>query len=106
MKKLFFYVSILFLTVTVAVSCVSKKKYRAALTRVDILHTDSLDTHAKLGECNTTLNGLQADKGNLQSEKSELEKENEDAISELNRVSANSKMTIAQQAKRLQNLQS
>ena len=76
-----------------------------AVERGDRLHSDSLDTHAKLGECNTTLNGLQADKGNLQIQKSELEKENEDAINELNRVSATSKMTIAQQAKRLQNLE-
>jgi len=105
MKKSLLFLSMTALTLFLSVSCVSKKKYRAALEHVDVLHNDSIDTHAKLGMCNTTLSGLQADKGTLQSQKSELEKENEDAINELNRVSATSKLTIAQQAKRLQSLE-
>ena len=105
MKKLFLLFSLLILTIFLSVSCVSKKKYKRAMSRVEMLHNDSLDTHAKLGMCNTTLVGLQNEKGTLQSQKSELEKENEDAINELNRVSATSKMTIAQQAKRLQTLE-
>ena len=106
MKKSFLFLTMLILTIFLAASCVSKKKYHAALYHVDMLHSDSIDTHAKLGMCNTTLAGLQADKGTLLNQRSELEKENEDAINELNRVSATSKMTIAQQARRLQNLES
>ncbi len=105
MKKSFLFFSLLVLTIFLSASCVSKKKYHAALDHADRLHDDSLDTHAKLGQCNATLTGLQNDKGNLLNEKSELEKQNEDAINELNRVSSTSKMTIAQQAKRLQDFQ-
>lgn len=105
MKKSIFFFSFLILSVLLSVSCVSKKKYRAAMAHEERLHSDSINTHTRLGECNTTLTALQNEKGTLQNQKNELEKENEDAINELNRESANSKMTIAQQAKRLQNLE-
>jgi len=105
MKKLFLFFCLFSLIMFVSVSCVSKKKYRRAEARIDRLHNDSLDTHAKLNICNTSLGGAENEKGTLQSEKRELEKENEDAINELNRVSTTSKMTIAQQAKRLENLE-
>ena len=105
MKKSFLFNCLLVLTIFLSASCVSKKKYHAALDHADRLHDDSLNTHAKLGQCNAALAGLQNEKGTLQSEKSELEKQNEDAINELNRVSSTSKMTIAQQAQRLANLQ-
>jgi len=105
MKKSFLFFLLLITSLFLSVSCVSKRKYRAALAHEERLHSDSINTHTQLGECNTTLTSLQNEKGTLRSQKSELEKENEDAINELNRVSASSKLTIAQQAKRLQNLE-
>jgi chemotaxis protein MotB len=112
MKKYTLIVMLLFLTAALSNSCVSKKRYLKAVDRGNRLANDSMNTHLKLDVCNTAVKGLQSDKGSLQNEKGqlqnqngELETENQKIINELNKLSSTSKMTIADQARRLKSLQ-
>jgi chemotaxis protein MotB len=93
--------SILFVLVAVILSlssCVTKGKFNASEGRVHNLQGDSASTHRLLNDCNTTVKGLQ-------DEKSALQNANASAQSDLRDLSSKSKMTIADQAKRLKSLQ-
>ena len=79
-------------------SCVSKKKFHKEQKRVANLQSDSIGTHAGLNDCNTKVANLQNEKANMQKSLSDLSSSSENTI-------ANSKMTIADQAKRLKDLQ-
>jgi len=112
MRNRILYFMPLILMAFLSVSCVSKKKYLHAMSRAERLQSDSLDTHTKLEACNSTVYSLQNDKGKLQSEKGQLqnekgnlESENQQVINELNKLSSSSKMTIADQARRLKAMQ-
>jgi chemotaxis protein MotB len=72
-------------------SCGPGKKLLSSRARVDNLEKDSISTHGKLLECNALVKNLQDDKALVQNDLKEL--------------TAESKMTIADQAKRLKNLQ-
>jgi chemotaxis protein MotB len=98
MKKTIIYFIGLLLIASITVTCVSKKKYLRSVAYANKLKTDSMDTHNKLNTCNTDVKTLQNEKGNLQSE-------NQEVINELQKVSTTSKMTIADQARRLKSLQ-
>ncbi len=67
--------------------------------KVDKLQKDSANTHRQLNDCNAQVK-------NLNKEKSSLQNENAAVQNDLNALSTESKMTIADQAKRLKNLQS
>lgn len=93
-------------------SCVSTKKYKASVAWVEQLQRDSLNALHQLNDCNTNLSNARADKASLQNKNSSLsnkntslESENAAVTNNLNSLSAESKMTIADQAKRLKNLQ-
>ena len=86
-------VSILSLT-----SCVSKGKLIASESRVQKLQSDSSSTHHLLNDCNIRVKDLQTQRDALQND-------NASAQSDLKSLSSKSKMTIADQAKRLKNLQ-
>lgn len=79
-------------------SCVSKKKYLRSETKIDMLRMDSTTTHNSLNDCNMQL-------GSLKLEKASLQNENAAVQGDLNALSVASKMTIADQAKRLRSLQ-
>ncbi|MES2592844.1 MAG: OmpA family protein [Bacteroidota bacterium] len=79
-------------------SCVSKKKLLSEQQRVKNLQTDSVGTHASLDNCNLKV-------ANLESEKSEIQKAMSNLSSSSQTTIENSKMTIADQAKRLKDLQ-
>jgi chemotaxis protein MotB len=79
-------------------SCVSSRKFTASQTTVDKLQKDSTNTHSQLNDCNVQVN-------NLKEEKASLQNENALVQNDLKTLSTESKMTIAQQAMRLRNLQ-
>ena len=108
MKKKIPFLAILtvVLAVTVTVtSCVSTKKYKASVAWVEQLQRDSLAALNQLNDCNSKLMDTRADKASLQHKNNSLQSENASVINDLNSLSAESKMTIADQAKRLKNLQ-
>ncbi|MBC7863695.1 MAG: OmpA family protein [Bacteroidia bacterium] len=95
MKK---YILFILSSVLVISSCVSKKKFRKEQQRVANLQTDSSSTHSYLSDCNTKVTGLEKEKAEIQKELANLSFSSATAIQ-------NSKMTIAEQSKRLQDLQ-
>jgi len=99
MKKTFHFLAfsslILGLLLT---SCVSSKKFMASQARVDKLQKDSTNTHIQLSACNVLVKKLNDDKSSLQNE-------NASVNNDLKDLSTKSKLTIAEQAKRLKTLQ-
>lgn len=79
-------------------SCGPSKKLMVSQARVDNLQKDSVNTHGQLNTCNAQVKSLNEEKTALQGEKALVQ-------SDLQALSAESKMTIADQAKRLRNLQ-
>ncbi|MDP2160320.1 MAG: OmpA family protein [Flavobacterium sp.] len=79
-------------------SCVSSKKFMASEAKVDKLRNDSTSTHNRLNDCYIQVANLNKDKAALQNEYALVQ-------NDLQALSAESKMTIADQAKRLKNLQ-
>lgn len=86
-------------------SCVSKKKLLNEQKRVQSLQTDSTSTHASLNDCNSNLKDCIFKVGNLEKEKSEIEIAMSNLASSSQSTIADSKLTIAEQAKRLNDLQ-
>ncbi len=79
-------------------SCVSKKKYKGSVARVEKLSKDSSATHLSLNECLTTLN---VSKNQIL----QLDDKNTAILKELQALTEISQMTIADQAKRLADMQ-
>jgi chemotaxis protein MotB len=79
-------------------SCVSKKKFHKEENWVSILRNDSTSTHANLSNCNSKVTSLE-------NEKAEMQKAMANLSSSAQTTIENSKMTIADQAKRLKDLQ-
>ena len=91
----------------------------ASVAWVEQLQRDSLTALHQLNDCNTNLNNVKAERASLQNKNSSLsnkntslsnkntslESENASVTNDLNSLSVESKMTIADQAKRLKNLQ-
>src|ERR1035437_321893 len=79
-------------------SCVPNRYFYASQNKVNRLQKDSVDTHGQLNDCNAKVLNLKKDKINLKYA-------NDSVQSEFRDLSSESKMTIADQAKRLKNLQ-
>ena len=119
MKKIPFLALLSVILAVSFTSCVSTKKYRASVAWVEQLQRDSLTALHQLNDCNSNLNNVKAERASLQNKNSSLsdknsslsnkntslESENASVTNDLNSLSAESKMTIADQAKRLKNLQ-
>jgi chemotaxis protein MotB len=99
MKKKFSLIPItlLLLSLTVA-SCGPGKKLVASRYHVDQLQKDSADTHSQLIDCVDLTQKLRNERSALQTENASISKDLKD-------VSTTSKMTIADQARRLNMLQ-
>lgn len=99
MKNLF-YLSFILITITIFTvsSCVSKKKYKTAQSKIGELQTDSTQTHNQLDNCFTSVKTLESNKASLENDYSNSQKD-------LQNLNATTKMTIADQARRLRNLQ-
>ena len=92
MKKSFHLLALLLLSAGLLfTSCGPGKKLLSSQARVDQLQKDSINTHGRLMECDALVKNLQADKALVEND--------------LKVLSSESKMTIADQAKRLKDLQ-
>ena len=99
MKNLVYVTSLILLTAVLSLSsCVSKGKFLLSEDRVSKLQRDSSSTHHLLNECNVSVSDLQGQRSSLQNA-------NAAAQNDLLLLSSKSKMTIAEQAKRLRDLQ-
>jgi chemotaxis protein MotB len=99
MKKPFHYLFFLTLIISITLgSCVSTKKFEASEARVDRLQRDSAYIQKGLAECNANMKEL-SDRNNA------LNRENSMVEGDLKALTVESKMTIADQAKRLKRLQ-
>jgi chemotaxis protein MotB len=79
-------------------SCVSSKKFMASEERVNKLQRDNEKAQNQLKDCNAKVKTLNEDNTNLQNEYAAVQNDLKD-------LSSQSKMTIADQAKRLKSLQ-
>ncbi len=99
MKKTFLFLAFLSLGSSLLfTSCGPSKKLLASQAKVDKLQKDNVSTLSQLNECNTQVKNLNEEKASLQNENASVQKD-------LNTLSTESKMTIADQAKRLKKLQ-
>jgi chemotaxis protein MotB len=79
-------------------SCGPSKKLLVSRAKVDQLQKDSATTHNQLNACNAQVNNLSSDKASLLNANAAVQNDLKD-------LSATSKLTIAEQANRLKNLQ-
>jgi len=86
-------------------SCVSNKKFTASENRANKLNNENADNLSKLNDCNNLVNAMNVDKAALQKQNEAALKEYASAQSDLLLIATQSKMTIADQAKRLKSLQ-
>ncbi len=99
MKKPFQYLAILALMISLSLtSCVSTKKFKASEARVSQLKDDNANALGRLAACNTKVKDLNDQKASLLNENSLVQ-------NDLKALSSASKMTIADQARRLKSLQ-
>ncbi len=99
MKKTFHFLAFLSLIFSLIItSCVSNKKFMASEAKVDKLQKENANTHSLLNDCNTQVKILTDDKTSLKNQNELIE-------NNLKALSTESKMTIADQAKRLKNFQ-
>lgn len=99
MKKTFHF--LLFSSLVISVlftSCVATRKFKASEAKVSMLQIDSTKTHGQLNDCNGKVK-------DLNDQKTSLLNENALVNNDLKTLSTESKMTIADQAKRLKKLQ-
>jgi len=106
MKKLSTSVlSVLCITGMLFTSCVSKSKLEAEQARVKVLQTDSANTHGSLNDCNSKLSSCNTKVADMEKEKADIKKELEQVSSNSQTALHQSNMTIADQARRLNDLQ-
>jgi chemotaxis protein MotB len=99
MKKVIHSLAFLsLLTGVLFTSCVSNKKFLASEAKVDKLQKENANSLNQLIDCNGKVKSLTDQKASLQNENASVE-------NDLKLLSSESKMTIADQAKRLKNLQ-
>lgn len=99
MKKAFPLLAITALILSLSfTSCGPSKKLLQSRAKVEKLQNDSASTHSQLKDCYTQVE-------NLNAEKLSLQKENAKTQNDLKALNSESKMTIADQALRLKNLQ-
>lgn len=99
MKKTFKFLACLSLILSLGfTSCVSSKQFKASEAKAEKLQQDNAGTLAKLNDCN-----MQAK--SLKDENLALQNANTSVINDLKILTSKSKLTIADQAKRLKTLQ-
>jgi len=86
-------------------SCVSNKKFTASENRANKLNKENTDNLSQLNDCNNLVTKMNDDKTALQKQNDAALKEYASAQSDLLVIATQSKMTIADQAKRLKSLQ-
>ena len=113
MKKTVQSLAFLALILSVSLtSCGPGKKLVSSRVKVENLQIDSVNTHNQLNDCNALVKNLKDeklsltfDKNNLEKDKTSLLNKNASVQNDLNKLSSDSKLTIAEQAARLKTLQ-
>ena len=106
MKKTFQFLGLLTLIISLSLtSCGPSKKLVLSEARVDKLQKDNADKQSQLDNTQSQLNDCNSKVKNLNQSTTSLQNENASVLNDLRALSAESKMTIADQAKRLQTLQ-
>ncbi|MDY0199596.1 MAG: OmpA family protein [Tenuifilaceae bacterium] len=106
MKKTIHYLTfIALITSTVFTSCVSSKKFTASETKLEKLQKENAITIDQLNECNTLLMNTKDEKASVEQENELMQKEYATIQEIMALRSSESKMTIGEQARRLNNLQ-
>ncbi len=106
MKKSIRYLTFLILMVGMLfTSCVSSKKFMASEARADKLQKENANTQSQLNESNMKLIKVNDENANMQKEYELMQEEYALIQKKLMMRSSESKMTIAEQARRLSNLQ-
>jgi len=106
MKNLFnrFKALILILGLTLT-ACVPTAKFTASESNASRLQKNNADAQTQLTACNEKVNSLNGDKKSLQDENLTLKNENTSIQNDMKDLTAESKLTIADQAKRLRKMQ-
>lgn len=99
-KSLLLLLSLTLVSGILFTSCGPSKKLVESRAKVDKLQNDSARTHNQLDNCNDLVKTLNDDKAFLQAKNAAIQND----LKVLNSDNNQSKMTIAEQAKRLQNL--
>jgi chemotaxis protein MotB len=106
MKKSIYFLAIITIILGLLfTSCGPSKKLLLSQARADQLQKDKDKTLSQLNDCNAKVKNLNEEKMSLQNEKTSLQNEKASIQNDLTSLSARSKMTIADQAKRLKALQ-
>jgi len=106
MKKTLHILGFLTLIISLSLtSCGPSKKLVLSEARVDKLQKDNADKQSQLDNTQSQLNDCNSKVKNLNQSTTSLQNENASVLNDLRALSAESKMTIADQAKRLQTLQ-
>jgi len=109
MKKTFLFIACMTLAMGIlSNSCVSTKKLTASQARVGKMQQDSAYAVSQMNDCNAMVENLIAENTNMQNQNASMENENtlvQNDLAALAAITAESKMTIEDQAKRLQNFQ-
>ena len=106
MKKTNYMLSISTLILCVLLtSCGPGKKLVASREQVKQLQMDSADTHSQLIDCNGLVKDLRVEKSTLQNQKTNLQDQNALVYKDLTDLSTSTKLTIEEQATRLNNLE-
>jgi chemotaxis protein MotB len=86
-------------------SCVSNKKFTASETRANKLQKENANNLSQLNDCNNQITAMKDDKATMQRNNEILQTEYSEIQNSMLISSTESKMTIAEQAKRLAHLQ-
>jgi chemotaxis protein MotB len=98
-------VSVLFLFAILFTSCVSSKKFQVSEAKADKFQKEYINSQSELTNTIGQLNKCNTDVTNLKAEGASMENDYTLAQNDLKALSTESKMTIADQAKRLKNFQ-
>ena len=105
MKKPVYFIAFISIILSLSfISCGPGKKLISSRAKVENLLIDSINTHDQLNECHQMVKNLKDEKATLQDNNSSLKYENESVNNDLKTLSTQSKMTIAEHAKRLKSL--
>jgi len=106
MKKSFRFLAFLVVIISlIFTSCVPSAKFTASESKADRLQKNNADAQAQLDACSIQVKNLNQEKLSLQDQNSSLQKENAMVQNDMKDLTSESKMTIADQSKRLKKLQ-
>ena len=107
MKKSIYNLAIVIIVISSLLNsgCVPTRNYKAAQAHVGKLQSDSSSTHQSVKDCNASLSDCNTSLNASKDLVAQLSDKNASVLKDLQNLSANSKMTITEQAKRLADMQ-